>query len=78
MRVALISEGGGCSPEGVVVSLVQAVCLEGAEDGVPRAVVEVVEECGVFDAEGESGVRAVDGRARGVPFAAAVVDSRGE
>ena len=78
MRVALVSEDGGCSPEGVVVSMFQAVCLEGAEDGVPRAVVEVVEECGVFDAEGEGVVRAVDGRARGVPFAAAVVDSRGE
>ena len=76
--MALVSEFGGFSPGRVVVSSVQAVCLEGAEDGVPRAVVEVVEERGVFDAEGEGGVRAVDGRARGVPLAAAVVGSRGE
>ena len=56
----------------VVVSSVQAVCLEGAEDDIPRTVVEVVEECGVFNAEAERGVRAVDGRARGVPLATAV------
>lgn len=76
MRVALVSEFGGFSPGRVVVSSVQAVCLEGAEDDIPRTVVEVVEECGVFNAEAERGVRAVDGRARGVPLATAVVDSR--